>query len=111
MAIDQSKIRNFSITVLIICVLIGVSYYFYTTYLEIDITPEYEIARTESTVPLQTVENVEQESKTIADVLENVSPTQFMNQQPLQNEFQLDIDESDEDESDEINENNFMNII
>jgi len=67
------KIRNFSIVVLILCAFIGVSYYFYTTYMEIDITPEYEIKRTESTIPVETVENVEQESRTIADVLENVS--------------------------------------
>ena len=67
------KIRNFSITILIIAVLIGVSYYFYTTYMGIDITPEYEIKRTESTVQAQTVENIEQESQTIANVLEKVS--------------------------------------
>ena len=67
------KIRNFSIVVLIICTLISASYYFYTTYMEIDITPEYEISRVESTIPLQTVENVERESQTVADVLEKVS--------------------------------------
>ena len=52
------KIRNFSITLLTICVLIGASYYFYTTYMEIEITPEYEIKRTESTIPIETVEGV-----------------------------------------------------
>lgn len=67
------KIRNFFIIVLIICALIGLAYYIYTTYTKIDITPEYEIKRTESTIQSQTVENVEQESKTIADVLEKVS--------------------------------------
>ena len=67
------KIRNFSFTVLIICGLIGISYYFYTTYKEIDITPEYEIKRTESTTYTETVENIEQESQSIADVLEKVS--------------------------------------
>ena len=67
------KIRNFSIVFFIICILIGVSYYIYTTYQKINITPEYDIKRTESTVELQTVENVEQESKTIANVLEKVS--------------------------------------
>jgi len=67
------KIRNFSISILVICAFIGIAYYFYSTYIQIDITPEYEIKRTESTVPLQTVEKVEQESKTIADVLEKVS--------------------------------------
>lgn len=67
------KIRNFFIIILIICAFVGLSYYFYTTYMKIDITPEYEIKRTESTVQVQTVENIEQESQTIADILENVS--------------------------------------
>ena len=51
----------------------GIGYYFYTTYNKIDITPEYEIKRTESTVPLQTVDNATQESQTISDMLEKVS--------------------------------------
>lgn len=67
------KIRNLSFITLIICTLIGVSYYLYTTYSDIDITPEYEIKRTESTIEAQTVENIDSESKTIADVLERVS--------------------------------------
>lgn len=67
------KIRNISIYVLIICILSGIGYYFFTTYAKIEITPEYDIQRTESTIQAQTVENVEQESKTIADVLEKVS--------------------------------------
>ena len=67
------KIRNFSFFILIICTLIGVSYYFYNTYMEIEIVPEYEIKRTESTIPVQTVENVEEKSRTIANVLEKVS--------------------------------------
>ena len=48
-------------------------FYLYTTYNNIDITPEYEIKRTESTIPLQTVENVTQESQSVADLLEKVS--------------------------------------
>lgn len=67
------KIRILFIFILIICALIGISYYFYATYAKIDITPEYEIKRTGSTVQAETVENVEQESKTIADILEKVS--------------------------------------
>lgn len=69
----MARIRNFFIFILIISALVGAGYYFYTTYMEIDITPNYEISRTESTIPLQTVENVEQQSQTVADVLENVS--------------------------------------
>jgi len=67
------KIRNFSFLILTVCAFIGLAYYLYITYIEIDITPDYEIKRTESTVQAQTVENIEQESKTIADVLEKVS--------------------------------------
>lgn len=47
--------------------------YFYSTYINIDISSEYETQRVESTVPLQSVENVTQESQTIADMLEQVS--------------------------------------
>jgi len=67
------KIRNFSFFILIICTTFLITFYFYNTYMQIDITPEYEIQRTKSTVQSQTVENIEQESKTIADVLEIVS--------------------------------------
>ena len=67
------KFKNFFIIVLVICALVGTAYCFYTTYNEIDITPNYEIKRTESTVPLQTVENATQESQTIANMLEKVS--------------------------------------
>lgn len=67
------KIRNLSIIILVTCLIIGISYYFYTTYNRIEIAPEYEIKRTESTVPLQTVDNAMQESQTVADMLEKVS--------------------------------------
>lgn len=67
------RVRNFSFLVLFICTIIGISYFLYSTYMQIDITPNYEIMRTESTVETQTVDNVEQKSQTIADVLENVS--------------------------------------
>lgn len=67
------KIRNFFIIILIICALMGIAYYFYTTYNKIDITPQYEIKRTGSTIDLQTVENATQESQTVADMLEKVS--------------------------------------
>lgn len=69
----SKKFIKLLIIVLTICSLVGVEYYLYTTYAEIDITPEYEIKRTESTIHGETVENVEQASQTIADVLEKVS--------------------------------------
>lgn len=67
------KAKFFLIIALVICVLVGTAYYFYTTYNKIDITPDYEIKRTESTAPIQTVENATQESQTVADMLEKVS--------------------------------------
>ena len=69
----MKKLRNFFILILLTCIFIGIGYYFYTTYNQIEITPEYEIKRTGSTIEAQTVENIEQESKTITDVLEKVS--------------------------------------
>ena len=67
------KIRNFSFFILIVCAVFFIASYFYNTYLQIDINSEYEIQRTKSTVKAQSVENIEQESRTIADVLEIVS--------------------------------------
>lgn len=68
-----NKIKKFFTILLILFILAGVSYYIYSTYKKIDITPEYEIKRTESTIPLQAVENVTQESQSVADMLEKVS--------------------------------------
>ena len=68
-----NKIKKFFTILLILFILAGVSYYIYSTYKKIDITPEYEIKRTESTIPLQTVENVTQESQSVSDMLEKVS--------------------------------------
>ena len=67
------KIRNISVIIVILCALIIIAYYIYTTYINIDITSEYEAKRVESTVPAQTVENSTQESQTVADMLEKVS--------------------------------------
>ena len=67
------KIINFLIIVLIVCALIGISYYFYNTYQRIDVTPEYEIKRTESTVQPQSVENIVENNSNIANILEKVS--------------------------------------
>lgn len=67
------KVGNLFFVFLIVFSLIASIYYFYTTYTEIDITPNYEIKRTESTVQTQTVESADKESKTVADVLEKVS--------------------------------------
>ena len=70
------KIRNLSIITLVICAITIIAYYIYTTYINIDITSEYEAKRVESTVPAQTVENSTQESQTVADMLEKVSQSE-----------------------------------
>ena len=67
------KFRNFLLSVILVCTLLGLSYYFYTTYNKIDIVPEYEIKRTESTINVQTVDNAIQNSNSVADMLEKVS--------------------------------------
>ena len=48
-------------------------YYIYVTYIDVKIESEYEIQKTESTNYLQTVEEVTENSQTIADMIETVS--------------------------------------
>ena len=67
------KIKNLLIILIIISIIMFSAYYFYKVYNNIDISPNYEIQKVESTVPLQTVENVTQESQSVADMLEKVS--------------------------------------
>ena len=67
------KLKSFSILVLVICFLVIIAYYIYSTYQNIDITSEYESRQVESTIPLQTVDNVTQKSQSTADMLEKVS--------------------------------------
>ena len=67
------KFFKILIYIILIALLLGIAFSIYTTYNNIDITTEYEIKRTESTIPLQTVENVTQESQSVADMLEKVS--------------------------------------
>ena len=69
----KSKFKTLFISIIIISLLLGLSYYLFITYNEIDIVPEYEISRTDSTVNLQTVDNSMKNSQSVADVLEKVS--------------------------------------
>ena len=69
----SKKIRNFFIIVFVLFAVAAVTIYFYTTYNGINITPEYEIERTESTTQIQTVENAIQKNLSVADMLEEVS--------------------------------------
>lgn len=73
MSKKSHKFRNLIILFISVCVLLGISYYLYITYNKIDITPQYEIKRTDSTINVQTVENAVQNSQSVADMLKNVS--------------------------------------
>lgn len=68
----KHKIRNILVIIIISILLVGSAYYFYTTYNQIDINPEYNIKRLDSTNNIQT-DNVLQNNQTIADTLETVS--------------------------------------
>lgn len=55
----------------ILAILIIIGYYLYYTYTKIEVNPQsYETQRIQSTVNEQTVENVEEKSKNVADILE-----------------------------------------
>lgn len=67
----KNKIRKTISRIIIITIIIIVVYYLYYTYTKIEINPQtYETKRTQSTINEQTVENVEEKSKNVADVLE-----------------------------------------
>ena len=57
--------------IIILAILIIIGYYLYYTYTKIEVNPQsYETQRIKSTVNEQTVENVEEKSKNVADILE-----------------------------------------
>ena len=62
------------ITLLMTALIIAFNFYLYITYKNIEIDPSnYEIARTQSTVEAQTVEEVEENSKNVADTIEEIN--------------------------------------
>jgi len=67
------KLKNICLSILIICILLGISYYIYFTYNKIDIAPQYEIKRTESTTMIESVDTVIENSNSVADMLTKVS--------------------------------------
>ncbi|MCI8759604.1 MAG: PDZ domain-containing protein [Clostridia bacterium] len=68
---NPKKIIIGAILAIIIWIL---TFYLYTTYSNIEIhTEEYEATRTQYTPSVQTVENVEQESKKVADIIEETT--------------------------------------
>ena len=66
-------IRNIIIFLILAIIFLGLCYYFYTTYNNIEIVPEYESSKLNSTINEQSVENEMKESKSVADILEEVS--------------------------------------
>ena len=57
--------------IIILAISIIIGYYLYYTYTKIEVNPQsYETQRMQSTVNKQTVENVEEKSKNVADILE-----------------------------------------
>ncbi len=67
------KFRNFLLILFFIFILLGIAYYIYTTYNKIEVTPEYDIKRTDSTINVENVDKVLQNSQSIADILQTVS--------------------------------------
>ena len=68
----QNIITKLLLTVIIIIFLSIIGFYLYITYQDIEINNEnYTATRTQSTTNAQTVENIEENSKKIADVIED----------------------------------------
>ena len=69
------KKRNKIIAAFIIAIIVWISgFYLYTTYQKIEITPSnYEANRTQSTINVQNVENAQEKSQKVADMLEETT--------------------------------------
>lgn len=70
----MSNEKKVFITLIIAILLWIFGFYLYTTYQNIEINPSnYETTKTQSTLNLQTVENAEENSKKVADVIEETT--------------------------------------
>ena len=68
----KSKGKKIIISIVVIVIIILMSIFLYITYSNIDINEiNYEVEKVESTIYEKTVENEEENSKTVADVLED----------------------------------------
>ena len=66
--------KKIIITAIILILLWILGFYLYTTYQNIEINPQnYETQKTQSTTQEQTVENVEENSKKVADIIEETT--------------------------------------
>lgn len=67
----KNKSKKIISRIIILAISIIIGYYLYYTYTKIEVNPKsYETQRIKSTVNEQTVENVEEKSKNVADILE-----------------------------------------
>lgn len=69
----KSKIKKILIIIFIISILLAFTLYLIMMYRNIEVTPNYQISRVESTNIAQTVEKVEENSTTIADIIEKTT--------------------------------------
>lgn len=70
---NKNRGKKIFIIAILLMILWVLLVYMYITYKNIDTTTEYETTRLQSTNVVQTVENVEENSQTIADMIENVT--------------------------------------
>ena len=69
-----SNLKKVILTFIILLLAWIFGFYLYTTYQNIEINPQnYETQKTQSTIQEQTVENVEENSKKVADVIEETT--------------------------------------
>ena len=69
----KNRIKNRILIILFAIVFIGLAYYVYITYNNINIVPEYDIKRLDTTTNLQTDNSISQNNQTIVNTLEKVS--------------------------------------
>ena len=70
----MSNLKKVILTFIILLLAWIFGFYLYTTYQNIEINPQnYETQKTQSTIQEQTVENVEENSKKVADVIEETT--------------------------------------
>ena len=70
----MSNLKKVILTFIILLLVWIFGFYLYTTYQNIEINPQnYETQKTQSTIQEQTVENVEENSKKVADVIEETT--------------------------------------
>lgn len=69
----KNRIKNRILIILFAIVFIGLAYYVYITYNNINIVPEYDIKRLDTTTNLQADNSISQNNQTIVNTLEKVS--------------------------------------